>query len=109
MLRLLGEIAAHGDPQDADAARRHYTSALARSEELGMPPLQAHCHLGLGRLFLRTGKHPQAQEHLSRAVTMYRELDMGSWLARAEAAVEEPGPAGGAGAGHRICASGPAD
>jgi class 3 adenylate cyclase/tetratricopeptide (TPR) repeat protein len=106
VLHLLGGIAAHGDPPNADAARRHYASALARSEELGMRPLQAHCHFGLGRLFLRTGKHTQAQEHLLRAVTMYRELDMGSWLARAEAAVEEPGPVGGAGAGHRICGGG---
>jgi class 3 adenylate cyclase/tetratricopeptide (TPR) repeat protein len=89
VLRLLGQIAAHGDPPNADAARRHYGSALARSEELGMRPLQAHCHFGLGGLFLRTGNHAQAQEHLSRAVTMYRELDMGSWLARGEAAVEE--------------------
>jgi hypothetical protein len=50
-----------------------------------MRPLVAHCHLGLGKLYQRTGKLPEAQEHLTTAVTMYREMDMGLWLAQAEA------------------------
>jgi hypothetical protein len=33
--------------------------------------LAAHCHLGLGKLYRRTGKREQAQEHLATAVTMY--------------------------------------
>jgi hypothetical protein len=28
-----------------------------------MRPLVAHCHLGLGKLYWRTGKREQAQEH----------------------------------------------
>ena len=28
------------------------------AEELGMRPLQAHCHLGLGRLYPQTGRRP---------------------------------------------------
>src|SRR5215510_2665364 len=42
-LRLLGDIAAHRTPPDVDAAT-HYRQALALAEELGMRPLQAHCH-----------------------------------------------------------------
>ena len=30
-------------------------------------PLVAHCHLGLGKLYRRTGKREQAQEHLTIA------------------------------------------
>ena len=58
---------------------------MALASELGMRPLVAHCHLGLGKLYLRTGKREQAQEHLTTATTMYREMDMRFWLERAEA------------------------
>ena len=50
-----------------------------------MRPLVAHCHLGLGKLYRRTGKREQAQEHLTTATTMYREMDMPFWLEQAEA------------------------
>ena len=49
-----------------------------------MRPLAAHCHLGLGELYRRTGQREQAREHLTTAATMYREMGMGSWLAQAE-------------------------
>jgi uncharacterized protein HemY len=58
---------------------------------LGMRPLIAHCHLGLGKLYHRTDKREQAQEHLTTATTMYREMDMHFWLAKAQA--EMTGPA----------------
>ena len=51
---------------------------------LGMRPLVAHCHLGLGKLYRRTGKREQAREHLMTATTMYREMDMRFWLEQAE-------------------------
>jgi hypothetical protein len=35
-----------------------------------MRPLAAHWHLGLGKLFRRTGKGEQAREHLTTAATM---------------------------------------
>ena len=41
----------------------HYRQALALAEPRGMRPLVAHCHLGLGKLYRRTGKREQAQEH----------------------------------------------
>ena len=41
-----------------------------------MRPLVAHCHLGLGKLYRRTGKREEAREHLTTATTMYREMDM---------------------------------
>jgi hypothetical protein len=50
-----------------------------------MRPLVAHCHLGFGKLYRRTGKHEQAQEHLTTATTMYREMGMRFWLEQAEA------------------------
>jgi hypothetical protein len=69
----------------------HYSKALARADELGMRPLVAHCHLCLGKLYRRTGKPEQARERLITATTMYREMDMGFYLAEAEAALAELG------------------
>jgi tetratricopeptide (TPR) repeat protein len=85
VLRLLGDIAAHADSPDTESAEGHYTQALARADELGMRPLAAHCHLGLGKLFHRTGDRGKAAEHLTTAATMYREMEMGFWLEKAEA------------------------
>ena len=52
---------------------------------LRLRPLVAHCHLGLGKLYGRTGKQDQAHEHLITATTMYREMDMRFWLEQAAA------------------------
>ena len=84
-LRLLGEIAATSDPPDVATAEAHYGDAMALASELGMRPLVAHCHLGLGKLYRRTGTREQAQEHLTTAATMYREMGMTFWLEKAEA------------------------
>jgi tetratricopeptide (TPR) repeat protein len=92
VLRLLGDIAVHDDPPDLQSAEGHYTQALARADELGMRPLQAHCHLGFGKLFHRTGDRAKAAGHLAIATTMYREMDMGFWLEKAETALRESGP-----------------
>ena len=72
-LRLLGDVTArHDTPQHTEA---HYRDALALAEELGMRPLVAHCHLGLGKLYRRAGEREQAQRHWSVAATMYLEMD----------------------------------
>jgi tetratricopeptide (TPR) repeat protein len=89
LLRLLGDIAAHPDRLEVDVAEAHYRQALALAEELGLRPLLAHCHLGLGALYRRTGKPEQAREHLTTATVMYREMDMRYWLTQAEAELKE--------------------
>jgi tetratricopeptide (TPR) repeat protein len=88
-LRLLGEIASRRQRRAADPAGEHYRQALGLAEELGMRPLVAHCHLGLGKLYRRTGKREQAHEHLATATTMYREMDMRFWLEKAEAELND--------------------
>jgi hypothetical protein len=50
-----------------------------------MRPLAAHCHLGLGKVFLRTGASEQAQKHIATATTIYRNLGMTHWLEQPEA------------------------
>jgi tetratricopeptide (TPR) repeat protein len=81
---LLGDIATHPDRFDAESGEAYYRKALALAEPGGMRPLIAHCHLGLGKLYRRTGRHEQAREHLTTATTMYREMDMRFYLEQAE-------------------------
>jgi hypothetical protein len=50
-----------------------------------MRPLVARCRLGLGKLYRRVGKRDEAQEHLTTATTMCREMDLRLWLEQAEA------------------------
>jgi class 3 adenylate cyclase/tetratricopeptide (TPR) repeat protein len=83
-LHLIGDLAARRDPA-SEEAMAHYHQALALADELGMRPLVAHCHLGLGKLYQRSGKREQAQEHLTTATTMYRDMGMTYWLEKAEA------------------------
>ena len=91
-LHLLGDIATHPDRFDAESGEAHYRQALALAEPRGMRPLVAHCHLGLGKLYRRTDKREQAQEHLTTATTMYREMGMRFWLEQAEAEMRELAP-----------------
>jgi class 3 adenylate cyclase/tetratricopeptide (TPR) repeat protein len=84
-LRLLGEIHSRETPPDDRKAETRYRQAMALADELGMRPLAAHCHLGLGKLYRRTGTREQAQEHMTIATTMYCEMGMAYWLKKAQA------------------------
>jgi tetratricopeptide (TPR) repeat protein len=79
-LRLLGDIATHGDSPEAKEAEAFYRQALVLAEELGMRPLQAHCHRGLGTLDAATGQREQARTELSTAIEMYQTMEMTFWL-----------------------------
>jgi tetratricopeptide (TPR) repeat protein len=84
-LRILGEVHASGDPVDARQAERTYQQAVALAEELGMRPLLARCRLGLGALYRRIGRLPEARSELSAATGLFRAMDMAVWLAQGEA------------------------
>ena len=88
-LRLLGDIAARREPPDIAQAETHYQHALALARELGMRPLQAHCHHGLGTLYSQTGRDELARTALSTAIEMYRAMDMTFWLPQAEATLAQ--------------------
>jgi tetratricopeptide (TPR) repeat protein len=83
-LRLLGELAARGEPPDIAKSEDCYRRALVLADELGMRPLLARCHLALGLLYRRAGQRGSAEQHLGLAITLFREMDMGHWLEEAE-------------------------
>jgi tetratricopeptide (TPR) repeat protein len=87
IFRLLGDMHAYQNPSDVETAKTHYQQALALATELGMKPLQAHCHRGLGKLYYQTGQSEQARTELSTAIEMYRDMDMTFWLPETEAAL----------------------
>ena len=66
-----------------------YQPALGLAEALGMRPLQAHCHRGLGMLYATRGQGEQARTALIMAIEMYRAMDMTFWLPQAEAALAQ--------------------
>jgi tetratricopeptide (TPR) repeat protein len=88
-LRLLGEVARGHEPPDLDQAEAYYCQALDLAEEIGMRPLQAHCHLGLGTLYAKIGQRQQARAELSAAIDLYRSMKMTFWLPQAEAALAQ--------------------
>jgi tetratricopeptide (TPR) repeat protein len=89
-LRLLGEVMAHRDRFRPSEAEEHSRQAEALADELGMRPLIAQCHLDLGRLFHRTDRMVEAQEHLTTAAAMFRHMGMTGWLEKSEPELRGP-------------------
>jgi phage terminase small subunit len=81
-------MARHASPA-VEPAASHYRQALALAEELGMHPLQAHCHLGLGTLYSKGGQREPARAELAAALALYRAMGMTFWLPRAEAVLTQ--------------------
>src|SRR5262249_2163286 len=88
-LHQLGAVHAHIAPPDAEQAEVYYQQALVLANALGMRPLVAHCHHGLGRLYGQTGRGEQAHATLSAAIALYRSMDMTFWLPQAEAVLAQ--------------------
>ena len=86
-LWLLGESTARQASPEVEPAASHYHQTLTLAEELGMRPLQAHCHRGLGMLYAATDQREQAQAALSTAIAMYQSMGMTLWLPQTEAAL----------------------
>jgi tetratricopeptide (TPR) repeat protein len=89
ILRLLGDIHMHHQLPQVETAAGFYRQALALANALGMRPLQAHCHYGLGRLYSHTEQSEPARAALSTAIDMYRDMDMTFWLPQARAALTD--------------------
>ena len=72
-----------------EPAEHHYRKALVLAEELGMRPLRAHCHRGLGTLYAQIGQRERAHAELATAMKMYQSMDMTFRLPEAEAALAQ--------------------
>jgi tetratricopeptide (TPR) repeat protein len=88
-LRLLGVIHAQSNPPAVALAEAFYRQALTLAEELGMRPLQARCHRGLGTLYAATGQRERARTALMTAIEMYHAMEMTFWLPQTEAVLAQ--------------------
>jgi hypothetical protein len=86
-MKLMADIAAQGDEAEFAKADDFYNRGMSVAVELGMRPLEAHCHFGLGKLHLKAAHSKAAKRELTKAVALYREMDMRFWLAKAELAL----------------------
>jgi tetratricopeptide (TPR) repeat protein len=91
-LHLLADVMACAPALDRDRAAALYEEARLGADSLGMRPLLARCHLGLGTLNLRLGDAARAAAELERAVDLMRSMNLGLWRARAEAALADLSP-----------------
>ena len=90
-LHVLGEVTAAttlGGPEDA---ADYFRRAAALAEQLGMRPLLARCRLSLGELWVRAGRHSEAESELAGAADLFESMHMTFWLSRAQAGRDKVG------------------
>src|SRR5208282_392790 len=87
-LRLLGEV---HRLKDAGHSETHYRDALLIAQELGMRPLEAHCHWGLARLMRGTAKRTRLKQHAATAKALFQDMEMTSSASQMEAELRETG------------------
>lgn len=81
---IVGEATVQRGPSNAEKAESDYKMALALAEELGMRPLQAHCHTGLGKLYAQMKDGVRAHPEFQAAIEIYRAIPMPYWLSKTE-------------------------
>ncbi|MGH7390143.1 MAG: ATP-binding protein [Candidatus Rokuibacteriota bacterium] len=89
-LRLIGDALSALRPRGGEKIAESYRAALAIAEALGMEPLRARCHLGLGRVAGRARRSAEAERHHGIARQLFETMAMTRWLDRA-ASLNPPG------------------
>ena len=67
-----------------EQAMHWYRRGLNQAAELSMLPLTAHCHMGLGQLYLKREHGEEARSEIEAAIDLYRSMGMSYWLPQAE-------------------------
>ena len=76
-LRMLGEVELHRG--NLSAANCWLMKALVLANELGMLPLEAHCHKGLASVFDLGNQKSDAERHRDASSTLIRDVGMRFW------------------------------
>jgi class 3 adenylate cyclase/tetratricopeptide (TPR) repeat protein len=90
-LKVCGDVAAQQGEAGREAARAYYADALSLARQLGARPLGALTHLGMGRLFRRSGLRESAEEQLAEALALCVDLGLGVWVERAAGELKQLG------------------
>jgi len=87
-LALLGDVARL---EDDGAAEGIYRAAVTIAEAVGLRPLLARCLFGLALARRHRGHEADAQGSLGEAARLFREMEMATWLDRADEALRAGG------------------
>jgi tetratricopeptide (TPR) repeat protein len=83
VLRLLGDVHAASGPSHWDGGAAAYHRAVVMTDRLGLRPLAARCHLGLGRLWAQRGDPEGAARELLVATDIAQAIGLESLAATA--------------------------
>jgi class 3 adenylate cyclase/tetratricopeptide (TPR) repeat protein len=86
---ILADVTVRRRPLNVEKAEADYGTAFALAQELGMRPLQAHCHMGIGNLHAQVQNVARARSELHTAIDIYKTLSMPYWLSKAEDALSK--------------------
>jgi DNA-binding SARP family transcriptional activator/tetratricopeptide (TPR) repeat protein len=87
--RLVADILTKSGPAATETAADEYRRAMALAGELGMRPLVALCHRGLGLLWGRAGQVIEGRAELEMARGLFKELGMTTWYQQTEGNLAE--------------------
>jgi class 3 adenylate cyclase/tetratricopeptide (TPR) repeat protein len=88
-LYYMAKIQFDGGLEQIQQTMQSYRQAIEQATDLGMRPLLAHCHMGLGEVYAKKGFSEEARSELVAAIELYRSMDMGFWLPKAESALAQ--------------------
>jgi class 3 adenylate cyclase/tetratricopeptide (TPR) repeat protein len=88
-LYYMAKIQSQGEPKQVKQAIQSFCHAKKQAEELGMRPLLAHCHNGLGQVYLKKGKTLEGCSELGTALDLYRSMGMDFWIPEVESTLKD--------------------
>jgi class 3 adenylate cyclase/tetratricopeptide (TPR) repeat protein len=83
-LKIFADIECNIGERSFDEVESRYTQAITLADELGMRPLIAHCHRGLGVLYQRDEKRDRVQKQFSKAIDILRQCGADGWAEKYE-------------------------
>lgn len=85
---LLGDILVKQDISQSAAAEKYIIDGMAVLDALGTRSIHARGYLCLGELYTATGQTKKALDNLKKAAAAFEEMDMRSFLHKAQKAME---------------------
>jgi double zinc ribbon protein len=82
--KFLANIECGIDERTSDEIESLYGQAMDLAEELGMRPLVAHCHRGLGVLYGRDGKKDRGREQFAKPIDTLLQCGADGWVEKYE-------------------------
>jgi tetratricopeptide (TPR) repeat protein len=84
---IMGNIKAKAGRMEE--AEEWYRRALQHASDLLMRPLVAHCHKGLGLVYLTSQRNNEALSELQTSAESYRSMGMDFWALQADSALAQ--------------------